>query len=1572
MFVKKLKIISLILFVCVSCLFISSSFSDEEKKAEEPSPKASAEKSSYVYDLRSLIEKSKNNIQRVNDKIKEQAIYKRNLQREEKAREYYDRAMVLFEEGKINEARELFEKSVRITEHPEMKGYIKLSEKKFKSQEQAMRKEEHERLSLTVEQERERQKQVENAYDDGVRVYKQQNFKAARDEFMLVEQLIPEYKATRSYLKLVEEKIALQDKVDLVNQKKEILRQQQQAETERNREKEMWHKELALKEQERQRKISEQASKVYAEAMKLYKENKFVSAKEKFQEVEWVMPDYKSTRRYLEQLDKDIKDHEHVFAEKEKEHRAKKEWEDELTRKKLEAQKKKEWEEKSVEEKHAAAQEASMHYQKANDLMAEKKYTDARDEFLAVQKMYPGFKATDTLLSRLNKELGIIETAPDKVAVQVKGDYGLAVEEYKKKDFAAAKSKFEQVEFMYPDYMATRKYLAKLSKESEASSSGVEYAVIPATGSADIPKVGQEVDTKAYEALANKADPLYNQAIAFFDANQFDEALKQFEMVEAVLPNYKATRPYIKRVNHQIKKSEQQRYKKEQIQQAETINLLAKQANVLYTKILLLAADRTTSDAQKKFALVDRLFANMSKEQAKLLREIAEEEEKLRLEEIAYEQEVEKSEFTNVIDPIYQEAVRLYQARKYDEAKGKFLEAQSKISDYRSSSRYLGLIEKQNQLLQQTIKDRETQIAMFQSKAAESAELAAKLQLKAQESAMIRDLLAQAEAINDEIVLLSKDKNFEVIKEKFAQLEKIVDNLLTIKMAADQREGKETLSRQQKAANEKLKKDSMKSQESAPVRRGGQSKAPQKEAEEKNSVKDEDKTDPKKEELEKKERARISAQRSQAEKSKAEHRRIQREKDNQGVQLKQLNEQDRVLFEKAVQLFNAKNYPDAKARLVQLEHSNKYRPKARKYLEKIDNLALQDQNREIQKKEKDRQDYIESRAKRERISFNIQEANRDNVRQKSQSVQAALPVVTPMPRYPATRYGYLTSLNLRGRKSPVIEITDQSQVAQMKDSAQPVADEQKAQDQVKSQGMSPNEDASWLKRRNQKKLSDRRKKYLEDKKKAEEKKKEEEQKKIEEKRNAEIKAQEEKKAELERKKTAALQEEPTLQRQNSEQQAKTSNTQEAKAKAEALKLNLRQIKQVEQSTRRQRAQERKLRKLYDSELRATKNASSFNGALKELEAEKVKDQRSQTEKQKEYSRQQREDDKAQLLEKERKINNMINRGQLADLPLRGRKTTENAEKQDPLTVKTEVVKAPQPSEPAINPEQKVDVQVPISKEEVAPTPSPKPKPLVLSKRDRQRLLKLKNQYPLKVKAETANASRPSEPVANVEQKDDQNAAIAKEEAAPKAAVKPKPPVMSKKERKMWLKFKKQEALNAKAEKAAVSQPPEPASNAKQMGDYQVSISKQEVAPKAAVKPAPAIKPKPEEKKKEFSDKEAVRRKFENGLAKMYAEALMYYRKHMYKEARERFTDVEDISPNYKRTKTYLERIQEEILREQRRIEKAREDRQYSAIQQIDMPRIQKVNSIIPTAPAVNRLDAVSQALDDFESKKEDK
>ncbi|GEM_PF-3534805 len=1190
----------------VSPLLVSA----DDTPPSAPSSPDHNEQTSYIYDLKKLVEKSKDNIKRVNEKIKEQAIYKRNQQREEKAREYYERAVKLFEEGKVDEARDLWEKSIRITEHLEMKGYIKESGKRFKLQEQAIRKEEDERMGRLAVDDKLRQQQVKEAYDKGVTLYKQKKFKAAKNEFVLVDQLMPDYKATKSYLGLLEQDIARQDQTDLKDQKKEIQHQQEEAEVARLREKEMWRKEIELKEQERQRKLTKQAADVYAQALAAYRKKDFVGAKEKFQEVEWVAPDYKATRKYLDNLGRDIKVQEEKFSQQKEKSRAQQEWEGEINRRKIDALQRKEFELKTREQKQKDAEEAEVYYKAAAQLMEDKKYSEARDKFLEVGKVYPDYKATATYLARLNKTLGIVETAPAKVGEEVKGIYEEAVHLYKDKDYTGAKFKFEQVEFMYPNYESTRRYLSKISKDYkvDASKDPADTSIEAFEKFQEGPP-GKPLHSEEYSKLVEKAEPMYAQALTLYEEKKFDEALKQFQTVEDMLPNYKSTRPYIRRVNQQIKKVEQQRYKEEQTQQAETINVLAKQASTLYQKILQLSDDKTTMAAQKKFAFVDKLFANMSKEQAKLLVEIAEEEQKLRLEEIAYEQEVRKSDFVNAIDPIYQEAIRLYQKKDFEQAKAKFLEAQSKIADYRSSKRYLVLIDKQNQLLQQTMKDREDQIRTYEAKADENAKLQVKMELQAKDRKLIKELVGQAETVNEDIVRLSKDRDFEAIKVKFAELEKVVDHLLTIKGVIAKRE-KEAIPSDRKPPAVPTKSDASNDEEkNAPVvqkRTGPLSAAPAQSIE--------------------------------------EHRRQQRESADQQIKIRKIEKQNKEIYHEAMRAFYEGRYDEAKVKFLLLEQNPRYADFAYKRIRSIDQILLKRQGKVLKEQDKKRGNYLKDRVERERVSFNILQANRDHERQSSRAKATSAGSVAPV--YSSPREEYLNSLDLRARRPAVEQIADQNQVTQMKEHAdQGVTAAEKAPESPSSaaEGVSPNEGASWFKRRKQKALSKERKKYFDEQYQAEQKKKAEEEqvRKVEEEQKRKAEEEQKQKVQEEQKQKAE------------EEQKRKADEEEKQKKSQAVPVPRKQSAQERRVAavnakilKRKEEREAKLRALYARELRA--KDASFEQAIAAADTADQKMYQQDIKRQQELLRQQREEERAQRGEKERRISSFISQDKRAE------------------------------------------------------------------------------------------------------------------------------------------------------------------------------------------------------------------------------------------------------------------------------------------------------------------------------------
>jgi len=95
----------------------------------------------YTYSLKQLIEEAKKNIKKIDEELEKREIEKRNREREAKAREYFEKGKSLYKVGKLKEAKQAWQKTLEITKNPEMKDYIKKSEKKAKREELARKKE---------------------------------------------------------------------------------------------------------------------------------------------------------------------------------------------------------------------------------------------------------------------------------------------------------------------------------------------------------------------------------------------------------------------------------------------------------------------------------------------------------------------------------------------------------------------------------------------------------------------------------------------------------------------------------------------------------------------------------------------------------------------------------------------------------------------------------------------------------------------------------------------------------------------------------------------------------------------------------------------------------------------------------------------------------------------------------------------------------------------------------------------------------------------------------------------------------------------------------------------------------------------------------------------------------------------------------------------------------------------------------------------------------------------------------------------------------------------------------------
>ena len=429
-----------------------------------------------------------------------------------------------------------------------------------------------------------RRREVEEAYKEAVALYKEKKYHPAKDAFEHVEEIAPDYRATTSYLKIIDEDIIISDAVAAKQQKVEIERQQKEAEVARAKEKEMWRREIEEKEKQRKDQINAQAQEVYEQAVNLYKAKKFAEAKKKFEEVSWVVPDYKATMNYLRRIDRDAQEEKERLAEEALRAQKEKLWQEEVARRKAEARRRQELQIKELEHRKQLEDQAQFLYKAAIALFDNKAMDEALDQFNDIEKTCPGFKATRVYIARIKQwqfdqqqrqqeeQRRQLEQQQHKLELEANGIYQSALAYYKASDFEESKAEFLKVNAKYPNYKFTIKYLG-------------------------------EVEDKI-----SQAQLLYKEATDLFDKKDFDDALGKFNDVQRVYPNFKSTRDYLDRIKQiQFQQHREAEEQKRRLQQKNQSDL---EVNNMYILALKYYRAGNLDAAREEFLRVNESLPN--------------------------------------------------------------------------------------------------------------------------------------------------------------------------------------------------------------------------------------------------------------------------------------------------------------------------------------------------------------------------------------------------------------------------------------------------------------------------------------------------------------------------------------------------------------------------------------------------------------------------------------------------------------------------------------------------------------------------------------------------------------------------------------------------------------------------------------------------------------------------------------------------------------------------------------------------------------------------------------------------
>ena len=378
------------------------------------------------------------------------------------------------------------------------------------------------------------------------------------------------------------------------------------------------------------------------------------------------------------------------------------------------------------------------------------------------------------------------------------------------------------------------------------------------------------------------------------------EAWEKFNDIEKLLPDYKSTRGYIERIKQTpgIKLTPPKPHVlpptpglvevslESQQKQAQEIAFLAEKSAQLYRQMADIADDRSTVQMKRKMARVREMLKSLMEKKEHLLGQMREEQWKRQQEALKVKQEQGRAE-----------AEKMYQV-------------------------------KQEHLKQLEVK--------------ESAE--GKLRLRKQQEAL-DELAGKASDINDDIIFLSKQQDYEAMKAKFAELENTVTALMAVKQQMSQQ--KDHQEREKDLARES-------------VHQRNEMLSFQKQEEQK--IRAYHKEEPLKE-------YHPAAQPNEAQK----------------YQIREIKQEQDMLFNQGVGFYKQKNYTQAKILFAQLADRHDRRGEA--WLKKVDRALTQQLLRNEEQKAKERTAFIADQLRAQRELAVIQERERQRQKKLTEEIE---------------------------------------------------------------------------------------------------------------------------------------------------------------------------------------------------------------------------------------------------------------------------------------------------------------------------------------------------------------------------------------------------------------------------------------------------------------------------------------------------------------------------------------------------------------------------------------------------------
>lgn len=658
---------------------------------------------------------------------------------------YNEEAIKLFEEGRFEEAQKLWETAIQIMERP--KDHIEgRQELRWppKSQEDQdlleLQKSIEKGLVVPKDEGAFGPNDVDQLYETAVSLFKQQKYVASKRMFNQIEGIVPDYKATRNYLTILEHKIKrTQQTLSEGNFKQRVVaRQKERAE---------WRRILYESEQELKQRLSDQVDPLYKEALGFYRKREFTLARDYFNEVNRVLPGYKDAAKYLFRIDEDVAQEERRLVEERRKKRI-------LTRKK----EKKEWkrilEESERELQKRLAQQAEPVYRQAESYYKDREFELAKEWFEEVQWIFPRYKSTKKYLDRIDEDI-----RQDALLLQARRAREL---EQKQRENELARKREEKRLVQIREDEEERR-LSAFQKEVSARRKEREEWL----------KVLEKKEKERQRKIQEQARLVYKEAVGHYRAKQFQQAKENFLEVQKLLPDYKSTKKYLAQIDTDIQEeekrylAEQQKMFQKRMHEKKIADIEEKKKE---EKLLALKEERRIKEFQQK--------ALARQKQREEWERVIQENELRRKQKLE-----EEAEF------IYKEALRSYKDRRWESARSDLLVVQEILPGYKLTEKYLLRIDEDIKNDAQERKEaeyreiqRQRQREVLVHKREEERQIKKR---EAEHQKQIKDQERQAAAVYKFATSLYKRREYEEAREKFVEVNGILpDYKLTAKYLA--------------------------------------------------------------------------------------------------------------------------------------------------------------------------------------------------------------------------------------------------------------------------------------------------------------------------------------------------------------------------------------------------------------------------------------------------------------------------------------------------------------------------------------------------------------------------------------------------------------------------------------------------------------------------------------------------------------------------------------------------------------------------------------------------------------------